>query len=178
MKAFKDAIKQYLDKRAKEDALFAEAYKREGKTIDECVNYILCEVQKIAKKGMTAMTDDEVFGMAVHYYDEADVKDKEKFFGIVITDGELFIQVLKSVTEFFEEGKSMHHCVFANEYYKKKDSLILSAKVAGERKETIEVNLKTFSIVQSRSAFNKSSEYHARIIELMNKNMNLIRQCV
>lgn len=106
------------------------------------------------------------------------VKDKEKFFGIVITDGELFIQVLKSVTEFFEEGKSMHHCVFANEYYKKKDSLILSAKVVGERKETIEVNLKTFSIVQSRAAFNKSSEYHARIIELMNKNMNLIRQCV
>lgn len=106
------------------------------------------------------------------------VKDKEKFFGIMITDGELFIQVLKSVTEFFEEGKSMHHCVFANEYYKKKDSLILSAKVAGERKETIEVNLKTFSIVQSRAAFNKRSEYHARIIELMNKNMNLIRQCV
>ncbi len=106
------------------------------------------------------------------------VKDKEKFFGIVITDGELLIQVLKSVTEFFEEGESMHHCVFKNEYYKKKDSLILSAKVAGERKETIEVNLKTFSIVQSRAAFNKSSEYHARIIELMNKNMNLIRQCV
>lgn len=106
------------------------------------------------------------------------VKDKGKFFGVLIADGELSIQVLKSVTEFFEEGESMHHCVFANEYYKKKDSLILSAKVAGERKETIEVNLKTFSIVQSRSAFNKSSEYHARIIELMNKNMNLIRQCV
>ena len=106
------------------------------------------------------------------------VKDKGKFFGVLIADGELSIQVLKSVTEFFEEGESMHHCVFANEYYKKKDSLILSAKVAGERKETIEVNLKTFSIVQSRSAFNKSSEYHARIIELMNRNMNLIRQCV
>ena len=106
------------------------------------------------------------------------VKDKGKFFGVIIADGELSIQVLKSVTEFFEEGKSMHHCVFANEYYKKKDSLILSAKVAGERKETIEVNLKTFSIVQSRAAFNKNSEYHARIIELMNKNMNLIRQCV
>lgn len=106
------------------------------------------------------------------------VKDKGKFFGVLIADGELSIQVLKSVTEFFEEGESMHHCVFANEYYKKKDSLILSAKVAGERKETIEVNLKTFSIVQSRSTFNKSSEYHARIIELMNKNMNLIRQCV
>ena len=66
------------------------------------------------------------------------VKDKGKFFGVLIADGELSIQVLKSVTEFFEEGESMHHCVFANEYYKKKDSLILSAKVAGERKETIE----------------------------------------
>lgn len=106
------------------------------------------------------------------------VKDKGKFFGVLIADGELSIQVIKSVTEFFEEGEIMHHCVFANEYYKKKDSLILSAKVAGKRKETIEVSLKTFSIVQSRAAFNKNSEYHERIIELMNRNMNLIRQCV
>lgn len=106
------------------------------------------------------------------------VKDKGRFFRVIITDGELSIQVIQSVAEFLEEGESMHHCVFANEYYKKKDSLILSAKVDGKRKETIEVNLKTFSIVKSRSAFNKSSEYHARIIELMNKNMNLIRQCV
>ena len=88
MKAFKDAIKQYLDKRANEDALFAEAYKREGKTIDECVNYILCEVQKIAKKGMAAMTDDEVFGMAVHYYDEADVKADKKVSANVVITGE------------------------------------------------------------------------------------------
>lgn len=68
MGTFKNAIKRYLDKRAQEDAMFAEAYKRENKTIDGCVDYILCEVQKIAKKGMAAMTDDEVFGMAVHYY--------------------------------------------------------------------------------------------------------------
>lgn len=88
MKAFKDAIKQYLDKRAMEDALFAEAYKREGKTIDECVNYILCEVQRIAKKGMAAMTDDEVFGMAVHYYDEADVKADKKVSANVVITGE------------------------------------------------------------------------------------------
>lgn len=106
------------------------------------------------------------------------VRDKGKFFGVVITDGDLSIQVLQSVLEFFEEGESMHHCVFANEYYKKKDSLILSAKVAGERKETIEVNLNTFSIVQSRAAFNKNSEYYSRIIELINRNMNLIKQCV
>lgn len=83
MKAFKDAIKQYLDNRAMKDALFAEAYKQKGKTIDECVNYILCEVQKIAK-----MTDDGVFGMAVHYYDEADVKADKKVHANVVITGE------------------------------------------------------------------------------------------
>lgn len=133
----------------------------------------LAAFNKIRKKEETEENKKRAMSENAAY-----VKDKGKFFGVIITDGELYIQVLKSVTEFLEEGESMHHCVFANEYYKKKDSLILSAKVAGQRKETIEVNLKTFSIVQSRAAFNKSSEYHARIIELMNKNMNLIRQCV
>ena len=106
------------------------------------------------------------------------IEDKQKFFGIVITDGELSIEVLKSVQEFIDEGNTMHHCVFENEYYKKKDSLILSAKVDGIRKETIEVSLKTFSVVQSRAAFNKNSEYHNRIVELVNRNMNVIRGCV
>lgn len=88
MGTFKNAIKRYLDKRAQEDAMFAEAYKRENKTIDGCVDYILCEVQKIAKKGMAAMTDDEVFGMAVHYYDEADVKADKKVRANVVITGE------------------------------------------------------------------------------------------
>ena len=88
MKAFKDAIKQYLDKRAMEDALFAEAYKREGKTIDECVNYILCEVQKIANQGRAALTDDEVFGMAVHYYDEDNIKAENEINACVVIPGE------------------------------------------------------------------------------------------
>lgn len=136
-------------------------------------NAALAAYSKIRKKVETEENRKRALSENAEY-----VKDKGKFFGVLIADGELSIQVLKSVTEFFEEGEIMHHCVFANEYYKKKDSLILSAKVAGKRKETIEVNLKTFSIVQSRAAFNKNSEYHSRIIELMNKNMNLIRQCV
>ena len=109
---------------------------------------------------------------------ESYIRDKGKFFGIIITEDELTIRVLQSVKEFIDEGESMHHCVFDNEYYKKKDSLILSARVNNQRKETIEVNLKTFSIVQSRAAFNETSEYHNRIIELVNRNMNLIRNAI
>ena len=69
----------------------------------------------------------------------------------------------------------MHHCVFANEYWnvqKHPDSLILSAKDRhGNRLETVEVNMKTWSIVQSRGLLNDQSERHDEIIELVKENM-------
>lgn len=68
----KDAIKAYLDKRAKEDSLFAASYTKPNKSIDECFDYIIGEVRK--KGTMVYMSDEEVFGMAVHYYDEDDIK--------------------------------------------------------------------------------------------------------
>ena len=68
---FKKTIQQYLEKRAEEDSLFAETLKKENKSIDECVNYILSEVQK---SGCNGFADEEIFGMAMHYYDEDDVK--------------------------------------------------------------------------------------------------------
>ena len=43
---FKQTILSYLTKRANEDELFAESYKKENKSIDECINYIFNEVQK------------------------------------------------------------------------------------------------------------------------------------
>ncbi len=88
MKAFKEAIKSYLDKRANEDPLFAESYKKESKNLDGCVNYILSEVQKIAEKGCAAMTDDEVFCLAVHYYDEDAAKADKPVNARVVISGE------------------------------------------------------------------------------------------
>ena len=69
---FKDAIKSYLDRRAGQDELFAKTYAKEGKTLEECCNYIIGEARK--RGNSVAMTDDEVFGLAVHYYDEDDIK--------------------------------------------------------------------------------------------------------
>ena len=69
MKEFQETIKAYLDKRAQEDALFAEHYARAGKSIEKCCNYILNQARK--KGGnVVAIPDDEVYGLAVHYYDE------------------------------------------------------------------------------------------------------------
>lgn len=101
---------------------------------------------------------------------------KAKFFGMSFTDGTIQVRVLESVAEFLEEGTAMHHCVFTNTYYLKPDSLILSACIDGKRIETIEVSLKTLKVLQSRGVCNKNTEYHDRIIELVNKNKRLIRK--
>lgn len=67
----KDAIKAYLDKRAQEDTLFAATYAKPNKNIDECFDYIIGEVSK--KGNAVYMSDEKVFGMAVHYYDEDNI---------------------------------------------------------------------------------------------------------
>lgn len=67
---FQRTIKAYLDKRAAEDELFAKSYAKEKKSIRECCNYIISEVRK---SGRCGFADDEIFGMAVHYYDENDL---------------------------------------------------------------------------------------------------------
>lgn len=100
----------------------------------------------------------------------------QPFLGIEIKDEDIVIRPLESVTQFYQEGKAMHHCVYQNEYYKRKDCLILTAQKNGKRLETVEVSLKTFRIVQSRAVCNETSDYHDHIIKLVNRNMGLIRR--
>ena len=89
------------------------------------------------------------------------------------------ITVIQSVAEMAEEGKAMHHCVYTMGYYKKDDSLILSAKdKAGNRIETIELSLKTFKVLQSRGIYNSNTESHSEILELVNRNIHLIKSAV
>lgn len=109
-------------------------------------------------------------------YEKEYLLQKGKFFGILITDGTLKVRVLESVAEIAEEGTLMHHCVYANAYYRKVNSLILSATIDGKRIETVEVDLERLCVVQSRGLCNKNTEYHERIVNLVNSNMNLIRK--
>ena len=62
---FKRTIQAYLAQRAQEDELFAVTYKKPNKNINDCVTYILNEVQK---SGCNGYTDGEVYSMAVHFY--------------------------------------------------------------------------------------------------------------
>lgn len=67
---FKMTIQNYLEQRAKEDELFAPVFANPKKNIDDCVTYILNTVQK---SGINGFTDDEIYSMALHYYDEEDI---------------------------------------------------------------------------------------------------------
>ncbi len=67
---FKNTIKAYLDQRSENDVLFSLRYSKPEKNIDDCVTYILNTVQK---SGCNGFADEEIYSMAVHYYDEDNI---------------------------------------------------------------------------------------------------------
>ena len=67
---FKETIKSYLDGLAQADAVFNQKYHSDKKNLDDCITYILNQVKN---SGCCGFADEEIYGMAVHYYDEEDV---------------------------------------------------------------------------------------------------------
>ena len=74
-KEFKEAIENYLKGRPD----MAEKLKAKGKTIDGCCEYIYDVMRKRAEKNRGSnrvvgmyVNPDEIFSLAVHYYDETD----------------------------------------------------------------------------------------------------------
>lgn len=104
------------------------------------------------------------------------IQKKAAFLNLVLTDGQIIVKVLQSVDEFYEEGKAMHHCVYTNAYYNNEYSLIFSARIDGQRIETVEMDLRTLKVVQSRGVCNSNTEYHDRIIKLVEDNAEQIRK--
>lgn len=106
------------------------------------------------------------------------LKRMSKFLDLTFSNKFIAVNVLQSVADFKKEGDLHVHCVFTNEYYKKEDSIILSATVEGISMETIEISIKNMKIEQARGFDNKPSKYHDQIIDLVNKNMHLVRRAM
>ena len=80
MNTFEKTIKAFLDKKASEDADFKAKYEaalaepeekgKRKKDITACCNYIISEVRKTGRSGFD---DAEIYGMALHFYDEKEV---------------------------------------------------------------------------------------------------------
>lgn len=72
---FETTIKSFLDNLAKEDEQFAKNYAKPKKSVSECCKYIFQRVEKAKKPGerCVACSDEEIYGLAIHYYDEDDI---------------------------------------------------------------------------------------------------------
>lgn len=69
--AFQDTIAQYLMARAEKDPMFAVKLANPSKTMSQCCAYIIGEVKK---SGCCGFTDDEIFGWAMHFWDEPEIE--------------------------------------------------------------------------------------------------------
>lgn len=68
---FTRTISEYLNLRAATDPLFAPNLAKPHKNIEDCITYILKQVQQSSCNGFE---EDEIYSMAVHYYDEDDLE--------------------------------------------------------------------------------------------------------
>ena len=78
---FKDAVKDYLDKMAADDPVFAAKMANPDKSLDKCVEFVESEIFHkyiVAGNGRKVAVCEpsrqECFGLAVHYYDEGKIE--------------------------------------------------------------------------------------------------------
>lgn len=98
---------------------------------------------------------------------------KLKFNGLSITSNGLVVTPLITKQDFENEYKELRHCI--RSYYGKIDSLLVSISYENKKMETAEINLKDYSIIQCRGKFNKPSEKHNEIMQMLESNMRIVK---
>lgn len=143
-----------------------------------CPNSLFKEHDRLSKKKHFMMEKEikEQEKRQAMLMDKLYKEKKKKFFDLIITDGVIRITPLKSIEEFIREGEILNHCIFSSGYYKKEDSLILSARINNEPIETIELSLKTMDVLQCYGFRNTCTEYHNQILTLMKENISKIKK--
>lgn len=68
---FEKVIQDHLSDLAERDKGFQAKFSDPSKNIKDCITYILNTVQK---SGCNGFSDEEIFGMAIHYYDEEKIE--------------------------------------------------------------------------------------------------------
>ncbi|WP_313386973.1 PcfK-like family protein [Chishuiella sp.] len=80
---FKKVIQKQLFIIAGKDELFAKSLLKNDKNIDDCITYILNQVKE---SGCNGFADDEIFNMAIHYYDEENINIGKPISGQVVVN--------------------------------------------------------------------------------------------
>ena len=72
---FKTIIENYLSEKALSDTAFASSFAKASKSFEDCISYIGSEVKKT---GLCAFADQEIFDMAVRYYNDDTISEPAK----------------------------------------------------------------------------------------------------
>ena len=124
---FTRTIAEYLNLRAATDPLFAPNLAKPHKNIEDCITYILKQVQQSACNGFE---DDEIYSMAVHYYDEDEIE-----VGMEITCR----VAVNHLVELTEEEKAEARQEAIKQYQREELAKIQSRNARPQKKETAEV---------------------------------------
>lgn len=103
---FKDTILDYISKEANTDPLFKEKFENPKKNIEDCCTYILNQVKK---SGQNGFADAEIYGMAIHYYQEENVEVGGKINANVVVNHHLekpSVKAEKKPVDLFAESIS------------------------------------------------------------------------
>ena len=75
LQGLREQVKVHLDGLAAGDAAFAEKYANPAKSLDECCRYLAGEAWSRANGSRCVYIEPaELMGLAVHYYEEAEIK--------------------------------------------------------------------------------------------------------
>ena len=124
---FTRTISEYLNLRAATDPLFAPKLMKPHKNIEDCITYILRQVQQ---SGCNGFEDDEIYSMAVHYYDEDEIE----------VGKEITCRVaVNHLVELTEEEKAEARQEAIKQYQREELAKIQSRNARPQKKETAEV---------------------------------------
>ena len=70
--SFEEALLKYVEENASD--VLVEKINGSEKTIKECAGYIISEARKKQHNQCTVMSDAEVYGLAIHYFEEDSIK--------------------------------------------------------------------------------------------------------
>ena len=128
---FTRTIAEYLNGRAMTDPLFAPNLQKPHKNIEECILYILSEVQR---SGCNGFADEEIYSMAVRYYDEDDI-EVDKVSGCNV--------VVNHVVELSEEEKKQARQEAIKQYQQEELVKLLKRNERPKRTERTETTSAT-----------------------------------
>lgn len=105
----------------------------------------------------------------VKLYDEEYIKRVSRLIGKDFGNNDFSIKVLPNVEAFYNEGKSMCHCVYRMGYYKKKESYIFSITKDNKRVETAEIN--NHEVNQCYGYGDVETTHHRKILSLLKRQI-------